>query len=508
MKRKLKQTIHEALSAVLPITVVVFLMSVIITPMPAGTLLLFLVGAVLLIVGMGLFTLGADISMIPIGEDIGAVMTKTKKIILVCAVSFAMGVIITTAEPDLQVLAELVPTIPNLTLILSVAGGVGVFLLFAILRILFRVSLSKMLIVCYSAVILLSIFAPTSFVSVAFDSGGVTTGPITVPFIMAMGLGLASVRGDRESREDSFGLVALCSIGPIIAVLILGICFHPQDTVYTAPAIPDIVSSRDVTLEFVHELPHHFMEVARSVWPIIAVLAIFQLLTRRYHRIQFLRIFVGLLYTFAGLVLFMTGVNVGFIPVGQLIGSDLTASSMKWMLVPVGALVGFFIVAAEPAVHVLKKQVEEISLGAIPGNAVQRYLSIGVSVSLAISMLRILTGISIYWFLIPGYIAAIAMTFFVPKIFVGIAFDSGGVVSGPMTSTFLLPFAIGACMDTSRIMTDAFGLVAMVAMTPLLAIQLMGLVYKEKMREEKQIDSAESADEIIEYEEEVADERI
>ncbi len=492
----------------LPITVIVFLLSVVIAPMPAGTLLLFLCGALLLICGMGLFTLGADMSMMPLGEDIGAAMTKTKKILLVAAVSLAMGVIITVAEPDLQVLAQLVPGIPDLTLILAVAGGVGLFLLFAIFRILFRICLSHMLIVCYTLVIVLSIFAPTNFVSVAFDSGGVTTGPITVPFIMAMGLGLACVRGDKESREDSFGLVALCSIGPILAVLILGICFHPKDTGYVPPVIPEIVTSRDVSLEFLRGLPHHFGEVARAVWPILAVLALFQLVTRRYSKRRLLRLFIGFIYTFAGLVLFMTGVNVGFIPVGQLLGNDLASSSFQWLLLPLGALIGYFIVAAEPAVHVLKRQVEEVSLGAIPGKAVQRYLSIGVAVSLAISMLRVITGVSIYWFLIPGYLAAIALTFFVPKMFIGIAFDSGGVVSGPMTSTFLLPFAIGACANPERIMTDAFGLVAMVAMTPLLAIQLMGIAYKGRLAQATQVDLLDDSDDaIIEYGEEGEDGR-
>lgn len=504
MRKKLRETIKEALASVLPITLIVLLLSVVVTPMPAGTLLLFLFGAVLLIIGMGLFTMGADMAMMPLGEDIGITMTKTKKIVLVGVVSFAMGVIITIAEPDLQVLAQLVPGVPNMTLILTVACGVGIFLLFAIFRILFRISLSKMLIVCYTLAIVLSFFTPDSFIAVAFDSGGVTTGPITVPFILAMGLGLASIRGDRESAEDSFGLVALCSIGPILAVLILGICYGPTETHYAASAIPEIATSRDAVVEFLHEIPLYFVEVMKSVWPIVAVFFAFQVLTHRYNKRKFLRMFIGFVYTFVGLVLFLTGVNVGFIPVGQTLGADLAASSMKWLLIPLGALIGYFIVAAEPAVHVLKKQVEEVSNGSIPGNAVQRYLSIGVAVSLAISMLRVLTGISIYWFLIPGYAAAIAMTFFTPKIFVGIAFDSGGVVTGPMTSTFLVPFAIGACIDSTRIMTDAFGLVAMVAMTPLIAIQLMGLVYKKKMQKATDVDMLESVDdEIIEYGEEV-----
>jgi hypothetical protein len=390
--------------------------------------------------------------------------------------------------------------------VLTVAVGVGIFLMLAILRILFRIRLSRMLIVCYGIAIVLSIFAPNNFVAVAFDSGGVTTGPITVPFIIAMGLGLASIRGDKESLEDSFGLVALCSIGPILAVLLLGMWFRPTGTQYALPVIPEVATSRDATLEFVYSIPRYFVEVIGAVWPILAVLLLYQLITRRYHRLQLVRMIIGFVYTFIGLVLFLTGVNIGFIPVGQLLGADIASSHLRWLLVPVGALIGYYIVAAEPAVHVLKKQVEEVSSGIIPAAAVQRYLSIGVAVSIAISMLRVLTGISIYYFLIPGYTIAIVLTFFSPKIFTGIAFDSGGVVSGPMTSTFVLPIAIGATLDPARIMMDSFGLVAMVAMTPLIALQLMGILYKKKMQSAKDFEDFEAADatpddEIVEFEE-------
>ncbi len=504
MRKKLKETTHEALSAVLPITVIVFILSVVISPMPVGTLMLFLFGAVLLVFGMGLFTMGADMSMMRMGEDIGATMTKPRRILLVTLVSFAMGVIITIAEPDLQVLAALIPGIPNLTLILTVAIGVGIFLVVAVFRILFQIRLSMILLVCYIIVMVLSILAPDRIVPAAFDSGGVTTGPITVPFIMALGLGLASVRGDRESLDDSFGLVAICSIGPILSVLLLGVFFRPEEALYTPPVIPQVATSRDVMVEFLHGAPHYFAEMLAAIWPLIAVLVVFQLLTRRYHKRQLLRLVIGYVYTFIGLVLFLTGVNVGFIPVGQSLGASIASSPMKWLLIPLGALIGYFIVAAEPAVHVLKKQVEEVSLGTIQGKVVQRYLSIGVSVSLAIAMLRVLTELSIYWFLVPGYIIAIVMTFFVPKIYIGIAFDSGGVVTGPMTSTFLLPFTIGACVNPERVMTDAFGLVAMVAMTPLLALQLMGILHGRKLADSAPAlpqESSSGDEEIIEYEE-------
>jgi hypothetical protein len=501
LRNKLRGTISEALSAVLPITVIVFLLSVFVSPMKSGTLLLFLFGAALLVLGIGLFTMGANIALIPMGEGLGSSLALTRSALLVGVGSFIMGSVFTAAEPDLQVLAQLVPGIPNLMLVLSVAAGVGLFLAAALFRILLRVPLSRTLIVCYIAVAAIAAFAPSNFAAVAFDSGGVTTGPVTVPFIISVGLGLASVRSDGNSSEDSFGILAICSVGPIIAVLILGICYKPEETVYIAPVIPEIITSRDVTVEFIKQLPHYFKEVGRTLWPILALLIFFQAATKRYGKKELARILVGFVYTFAGLVLFMTGVNVGFMPVGQSLGEDM-AREAPWLLVPLGALIGYFIVAAEPAVTVLKKQVEEVSGGSITGAAVQRYLSVGVALALAVSMLRVLTGVSIYWFLIPGYVLAIILTFFTPKIFTGIAFDSGGAVSGPMTSTFLLPFALGACGDPARIMTDAFGLVAMVAMTPLIAIQLMGIKCANAAPAPAPAEpapAADSEDEIIDY---------
>jgi len=482
LKKKLFETTKDALSSVFPITAVVFVLSVTVAPIPIGTLALFLFGALLLIAGMGLFTMGADMFLVPIGEDIGKKMILTGKVIIVGIVSFLMGLIMTAAEPDLQILAGLVPGVPNTVLVASVAVGVGIFLVLAIFRIFLKLSLPKILIVSYSALILLSVFVPRNFLAVAFDSGGVTTGPITVPFIMAMGLGLASLRGDRESLEDSFGLVALCSIGPIIAVMLLGIFYRPaMSEESVTQIIPQITYSRDVLNEFVRDMPHYSKEVAKSVWAIPAVVIVFQFITRRYKKGERLKLLFGFLYTFTGLVLFLTGVNVGFIPVGRYIGGYLAGASHKWLLIPLGAVIGYFIVAAEPAVHILKKQVEDISGGGIPGKAVQRYLSVGTAAALSISMLRVITGISVYWFLIPGYFAAIYLTYKTPRIFTGIAFDAGGVVSGPMTSTFLLPFAIGACPSPDRIVTDAFGLVALVALTPLIAIQLMGVVYRKRI---------------------------
>ena len=508
MNQKLREKIMESLSAVLPITGIVLLISMILVPMEIGAVFLFLVGAVLLIIGMGFFQLGAEIAMTPLGEGIGAELSKNKRLIIIAVISLIMGVIITIAEPDLQVLAEQVPSIPNNILIWTVAVGVGIFLAVAVLRIFLRINLSIILLVLYIGVFILSIFTPNSFLAVAFDSGGVTTGPITVPFIMAVGVGLASVRSDKDAMGDSFGLVALSSVGPILAVMLLGIFYNPESAAYTPVAISDIQTTRDVTREFLIGLPHYAKEVLISLLPIAAVFGIFQLISRRYHHRQIIRILVGFFYTYIGLVLFLCGVNVGFAPVGSLLGGEFVNSGFSWLLVPIGALIGYFIVKAEPAIQVLNRQVESVTSGAISEAAMNICLSVGVAVSVALAMVRVLSGISIYWILIPGYLIALLMSRFVPKIFVGIAFDSGGVASGPMTSTFLLPLCIGASEAVGgNVMTDAFGVVALVAMTPLIAIQIMGVVYKLKERKmDKVVISIDEADEILEFEEETIDE--
>lgn len=507
MNPKLKAKILESLSAVLPITGIVLVLSVFVVPLNIDIVVMFLAGAVMLILGMGLFQLGAEMAMSPLGEGIGIQLTKSKRIATVAIISMVMGVIITIAEPDLQVLAEQVPSIPNLNLIFTVAFGVGIFLAIAVLRIVWKINLSILLIGMYVLLLAASIFVPKDFLAVAFDSGGVTTGPITVPFIMAMGVGISAIRSGKDSSSDSFGLIALSSGGPILAVLILGCFYNPKETMYTASEIASAATMRDVVFEFASELPKYAKEVLISVLPIIAVWGIFQFSTHRYQHRQNLRIIVGFGYTYFGLILFLCGVNVGFAPVGSLLGRELAALDHRWLLIPIGMLIGYYIVKAEPAIQILNHQVQSVTNGAISSKTMNLCLSIGVSVSIGIAMLRVLTGIPIYWIIIPGYVIALIMSRFVPRIFVGIAFDSGGVASGPMTTTFLLPLCIGACeMVGGSIMTDAFGIVALVALTPLIAVQIMGLRYRYKMsqiqkRAGQGLQAVKNADEIIDFEE-------
>ena len=479
----LGEKIRESAVSVLPILVIVVILCLCIVPMRTDLLLTFLIGALLLTVGMGLFSLGAEQSMTLIGSKIGTALTKTKNLPLILIVSFLLGFAITVAEPDLQVLAGQVPSIPNMVLILTVAVGVGFFLVLALVRMLFGIQLSHMLLVFYAVVFTLAYFVPGDFLAVAFDSGGVTTGPMTVPFIMALGVGISAIRSDKRAADDSFGLVALCSIGPILAVLVLSMIYRPDVNAMSTGSEPIQIMDDTVQMwrAFMEEFPAYMKEIAISLLPIIVFFFLFQLISKDIQKRLLVKIVVGLLYTYAGLVLFLTGVNVGFMPAGNYLGQTIAGLPYRYILIPIGMLIGYFIVKAEPAVFVLTKQVEEITSGAISAKAMGTSLSIGVSVSIGMAMLRVLTGIPIMWFIIPGYAIALLLTFFVPKIFTAIAFDSGGVASGPMTATFLLPLAMGACEVTGgNIMTDAFGVVAMVAMTPLITIQILGVVFRVK----------------------------
>ena len=518
MKKELKGKLNETLTAVLPVSGIILILHFTIAPMPSGILALFLSSVVFLILGMTLFTLGADSGMTPMGNQMGAALVKLRNLPLFIITALLLGIMITIAEPDLQVLGNQMPKATlfmlgetevsvGSALIYAVALGVGIFLVISVLRILFKVSLSLLLIFFYLITFLLAAFTGDEFLAVAFDSGGVTTGPITVPFILALGVGIASVRGGDSARDDSFGLVGLCSIGPILVVTIMGM-LTPGGATYTSEPIPDIGSFSGLMGAYLDALPHFAWEVALALSPIFVFYLIFQIFFLKLPKHVMQRTLIGGAITFLGLVVFLTAVNVGFMPVGSYIGGMISSLDSNWVLIPIGMVVGFFIVAAEPAVHVLNEQVEDVTGGAISRKAMMIAMMIGMSVSVGLAMTRVLTGISIWYLIIPGYALAIGLTFFVPKIFTAIAFDSGGVASGPMTATFLLPFAVGACEAVGgNILMDAFGVVAMVAMTPLVTIQILGAIYaiKEKQSERAEIPTAETTAELEEKEEEIID---
>ncbi len=477
--KELKNKIWEALVSTLPITAIVYLIAL--TPwvdLTAVELVSFTVGAVLLVLGIGLFNLGADLAMTPMGSQMGSGLARQKRLGLLLAVCFVMGMLITIAEPDLQVLAKQVGSVMNGTLLIYTVGvGVGAFLLLAVVKIVFRKSLSMILMLFYmlmfALALMLTVNGKEALMPMAFDSGGVTTGPITVPFIMALGVGISGVLGDRHSKDNSFGLVALCSIGPILAVMILGITAKGELTY----SVPPYGVKPDIFGEYLHTLGHTCKEVALALGMIVAFFTVCQIFFLKLGKKKLIKIGLGVVFTYIGLVIFLTGVNVGFMPIGYKVGHSLARSINPWILTGLGLLIGVLVVLAEPAIHILNAQVEDVTGGLVSKKSMIIGLCAGVGASIALSVIRIIYDFSLVYYVIPGYFISMALSLFVPPVYTAIAFDSGGVASGPMTSGFILPFATGICMalqGPGAVLRDAFGVVALVAMTPLITIQLLG----------------------------------
>ena len=372
------------------------------------------------------------------GNHVGAGLSRQKKIGLLLTVCFVLGVLITIAEPDLQVLANQISSVMNGKLLIYTVGfGVGAFLVVAILRIVFRKNLSNILMLFYmllfAMALLLSINDNIALLPMAFDSGGVTTGPITVPFIMALGVGISKVLGDRRSQENSFGLVALCSIGPILSVLVLGI-FARKDLNYT---VNYGTVEGNVWRAYLENAGHVAKEVAVALGLIVIFFLICQVFFLKLHKRQLIKIGVGVVFTYMGLVLFLTGVNVGYMPIGYKMGMQLSLLE-PWVLVAIGLMMGVLVVLAEPAIHVLNAQVEDVTGGYVSKKSMMLGLCAGVGAAIALSVIRIIFDFSLAYYIIPGYFISLMLSLFVPPVYTAIAFDSGGVASGPMTSGFIL----------------------------------------------------------------------
>ena len=476
--RELRSKIWEALISALPITLIVYLISLL--PwfnFSSSELISFTVGAVLLILGIGLFNMGADLAMTPMGTHVGAGLSRQRNLKLLLIVCFVMGLLITIAEPDLQVLAKQVSSVLNGTvLVVTVGIGVGMFLIVAILRIVFKRRLAMILMLFYmllfALALLLAVRGNLPLMPMAFDSGGVTTGPITVPFIMALCIGISNVLGDRRSQENSFGMVALCSVDPVLAVLLLGV-FSTSELSYT---VPDFGVSDHVTAAFLHTALHTCKEVGLALGMIVVFFLACQILFLKLPKRQLLRIGMGVMLTYLGLVMFLTGVNVGFMPIGYKLGVSF-AQMNPYLVIGLGLLMGVLVVLAEPAIHVLNSQVEEVTGGYITKKSMLVGLCVGVGGAIALSIVRITYDFSLAYYIVPGYFISLALSLFVPPVYTAIAFDSGGVASGPMTSGFILPLAIGACVGlqgADAVLRDAFGVVSLVAMAPLITIQSLG----------------------------------
>lgn len=478
MKEQLFSKIKEALISILPVTLIVIILNF--TPLVNFTpyeLTIFIVSALLLVLGIGLFNLGADLSMQPMGEQVGSSLMKTRNIPLILIVCFVLGVLITVAEPDLTVLANQVKDVITPTILIVTIGlGVGLFLVIGVVKMIFKKDLSSILIFFYMLLFaftaLVTIQGNENILALAFDSGGVTTGPITVPFIMALGVGIGLTVGGKNKNENSFGLIALCSVGPILAIIILGLGINGSIDYKT----PSYTISTNFLSDFFIEAWKITKEVSIAIGLIVIFFLIIQSIYLKLPRKKLCQIGIGILYTLIGLIIFLTAVNIGFMPIGFKLGTQL-ANVNPTITIIFGFIIGLVVVLAEPAIHVLTKQVEEITNGGVSKMSMLIALCIGVGIALGLSMIRIIFDFSILYYLVPGYIICLGLSFFVPKLYTAIAFDSGGVASGPLTSTFILPFAIGVCLalhGEEKILLDAFGVVSMVAMTPLITIQLLG----------------------------------
>lgn len=470
--------LRESVVSVLPVVIIVLICCATgYISLTKPEITTFVISSLFLILGIALFNLGANLSMTPMGEYMGAGLVKARSLKLLLIVSFLMGLFITIAEPDLSVLANQVSAVMNGTVLIVVVGaGVGLFLLFAVMKIVFKQNLSALLMLFYMLLFaicsLMLETGHTSFIPLSFDAGGVTTGPITVPFIMALGVGIAASIGGHDANENSFGLIALCSVGPMLAVMLLSLMSDGELT-YTLSdySIESVFSTGIISL-----IAENCIEVIKALGLIVLFFFIMQKTILKLPRERLTVIIVGIVYTFIGLVVFLSAVSVGFMPIGFKIGMELGTQSKSFAML-FAFIVGCVVVLAEPAVHVLNKQIEEITGGTVTRRAMLVALSSGVGLSILLSVIRIMYGFSILWYLVPGYFISLALSLFVPKLYTAIAFDSGGVASGPLTSSFILPLAVGVCnviRGENEILLYAFGVVAMVAMTPLITIQLLG----------------------------------
>ena len=508
MKSTFLKNLKESFFAILPITVIVLLLGVTIAPLSVVFIFQFLFCAAIMIVGMAFFSLGSEVSMRTIGEQIGSSLSRSKKLWWILLATFVLGLIVTIAEPDLSVLAQLATSIEPWVFILTVSVGVGLFLLLYVLKVFCNIPVAVLYLISYGLIFVLAPFVPENFIPLAFDSGSATTGAVSVPFLLSIGIGIAAVRGGNKAQDDSFGLIAMSSAGPIIAVMLIGIILKPGDIATDVSTITEPGGIFQMLGGFFQAIPSYILEVITILSPIVIVFILFQIFALKLPRLKIIKISIGLIYTFIGITLFLTAVSFGFMPIGQLFGSMLANLSYNWILIPIGGIIGLVIILAEPAVHILTKQIEVITAGTIKKKVMIIAFCIGVCLSLIVCMLRALYPFDLVWVVLPLYAISIILAFIIPPIFTGIAFDSGGVASGSVAATFVLPLMIGVVSALGgNVSMHAFGTLGIVACFPVLTVQVVGLIYKIGLyRKEKAkkalIKKSRNASAIVEFNEE------
>lgn len=498
MIEEIKKNLFDMMKIVMPIIVAVFLLTLFIW-IPGNLLFFFVISSILLVFGISLFTYGADTSMVIMGKRFGNRLVKCRNIWIILLVSFIIGMVVTIAEPDLKVLADQVLSIPNIILVLTISVGVGIFLVLSSLRTIYGWDLNRLLFIGYTIVLILLFFVPENFVALAFDSGGITTGTISIPFIMTLGIGLAFNRTDKQANEDSFGLVALCSVGPIISVLLLGLFYNFSGFYNTA----DFISTSITVFDYFKQMLVSVKEVFISIFPILVVFVVFQILTSEFSAREIRKLIFGILVMLIGLVLFFVSMSIGFMDMGYYIGNYLMQSQYSYLLLPFSIFISYFISIAEPAVQILNEQVETITGGSITKTTMNIWLGVGVCVATFLSIIRIFTNTSFLYYIIPGQIISLILMFFTPKIFTAIAFDAGGAVGGTLTTAFLLPIMVGICMATGLdVLSNAFGIAALISLAPLITIQILGICYANNVKRSVYI--TELDDTIVDFDLEVS----
>ncbi|NMB00556.1 MAG: DUF1538 domain-containing protein [Firmicutes bacterium] len=484
--------VKDNIRAVTPIAAIVLLLNITLVPLGLPLILRFLVGAILIIIGLSLFLFGVEIGITPMGSLTGSSLVKTNKLPLVLLGGLFLGFFISVAEPGLMVLANQVDfvtisAISSMKLLVVVSIGLAIMVALGFLRVFLNISLKVFLLVCYIIILVLAFFTQPEFLAIAFDASGATTGILAVPFLLALAVGISRLRKDsKASEEDSFGLVAIASAGAIMAVMVLNIVIGTQE--YVAASLEPIKLD-NVTV--IQPFLAHFSEALResfySLLPLTVAFFVLQDLLFKLDRKHFVRIVKGFLYAFIGLVVFLVGVNGGFMEISSELGLRLASLDNKSWLVLTAFALGFFTILAEPAVFVLTHQIEEVTSGYVKRKAVGAALSIGVGFAVATATIRILTpSLQLWHILLPGYIIAVSMMHFVPTLFVGIAFDAGGVATGPMTATFILAFVQGAAssFEGANLLRDGFGMIALVAMAPIITLQILGVIFQARSRKQ------------------------
>ncbi len=479
----------EVVFSILPIMIIVLILNFTLTPMEPEMLARFFIGIVFIVVGLTIFLIGVDMGITPIGNAIGGAMTRTNKIWIVFISGLILGFFVSIAEPDLHILAAQVAfvtseMISKWTIVIIVSVGIAIMLSVGLTRIVYNFPLYKLLTIFYGIIFVLALFTSREFLAISFDASGATTGALAVPFILALATGVSRLKKDsKASEKDSFGLVAIASIGAIISVMALSIISKTDQI--TASLVQDELKTTSIMGPFLHEIPKVSKEIFLALIPILVIFLVLQKISFHLPVKAFRIILHGMLFTFVGMVLFLVGVNSGFMDVGGQIGYQLASLDNKFFLIAVGFVLGFVTILAEPAVYVLTRQIEEVTSGYVKRRVVVATLSIGVGIAVTLSVIRVLIPqIQLWHYILPGYIICIALTYIVPKLFVGIAFDSGGVASGPMTATFVLAYIQGAAdsIEYANVLIDGFGMIAMVAMTPIITLQILGLFFKIKSR--------------------------